>query len=186
VRVLRTLNLDPGFHWLGWSVTEMRRDHDVVVAMGLIRTEPSKKKLNVRSSDDNFRRAREIAHELVELSMHEVSAVCFEAMSHVRSSSSMAKIGMCYGAIAMLVEMLDCPALAVTPQEVRKKLKVKSKEDVAKRMFEKYRHHDSSRLAIQAFLHQYARNEANHVHAWDSLGVLEAVRDSELIRALRR
>ena len=155
--------------------------------MGLVRTEKTQtKQRNIRASDDNFARARIIAREFLEFAVYEVDAVCFEAMSHVRSSSSMAKIGMAYGMIAVLVELLQVPVLSATPQEVRKVLGATSKDDVARKMFSKYRHHGDSRLAIQSFLSKYQKQTSNHSHAWDSVAVLEAVSDSEVVRALRR
>lgn len=186
-RRIRTLNLDPGFEWLGLTVTELHQGHDVILEMDLIRTEKaSGKRRNIRQTDDNFRRAREICHELLRFSTYDVDAICFEAMSFVRSAGTMAKVGMCYGAIAMLVELLEIPVLMAMPQEVKKATGAKSKDAVGKAMFRKYRQHPDSQLAIKSFLQKWEANAGNHNHAWDSLGVLEACRDNEVIRALRR
>ena len=161
-RTIKTLNVDPGFNWLGWSVTELHGDIDVVLAMGLIRTEASSKKRNVRTADDSFRRGRELSEELVTvMNLHKPDAICFESMSHVRSSSSMAKVGMCYGALTMLVTVARLPVVAATPNEVKKAAAkaagvktLTGKDPVAAAMFEKYRHHEPSKVAIQQFLDQ--------------------------------
>jgi Holliday junction resolvasome RuvABC endonuclease subunit len=182
---MKTLNLDPGFAWLGWSVTELGED-DTIAEMGLIRTNKSAKKTAVSSADDDFRRARDISEELLKIvRQYEVKVLCFEAASPVRSSSASRKIGMVYGVLAMLAALTGLPAVAPSPQKVRKTLGVGSKEEVAAMMFEKFRHHKPSSEAIRKFMRVWVKNAGNHNHAWDSLGVLAACVDSEVIRALR-
>ena len=180
----RVLCLDPGFEWFGWSVVELRLHGEVVICdMGLIRTEKSNKKLNVRDADDNFRRWRDISTQL-ELLRKDwcVRVVCMEAYSPVRSSSVAAKLGGVYGILSAVCEISKVPVLSISPQEVRRKLGATSKEAVAFAV--KARFSDSTSAAcIRRFEGQYKKVKANHTHAWDSLGVFIACEGSDLIRA---
>lgn len=153
--------------------------------MGLIRTDKSNKKLHVRSADDNFRRAKDIAYTLSQLiNLHHVRAICFESFSPVRSASVAAQLGTSYGVLATLVTVHRLPIACVTPQETRKILHAESKEDVAQIAYQ--RHKIAGKRAMIQFAKEYGNNGGDHNHAWDSIGIFEACKDSDIIRALRR
>ena len=162
---------------------------DEIVAMGLVRTEKTAKKAGVLKADDNFRCAREIFQELHQLvQLYNPSILCFEAYSPVRHSSVAAQLGMVYGVLAALAGVTGLPVAAATPQAVKKACCGKnnaSKDDVTLSCQRLYMPKEDSRHAIDAFLNKWERNVANHNHAWDSLGVMTACRDSEVMRALR-
>lgn len=181
---LKSLNIDPGFKWLGWSVTALAAtsDQDWLLAMELVRTDKSDKKLGIRVADDNFSRARLIASELWDaIDYHEPDIICFEAFSPVRHASVAAQLGMAYGVLAAIAAHTGLPVASATPQQVKKAVGGKSKEQVTAAMMRKY----GEQEAAQAFLIKYEDIESNHNHAWDSLAVLEAVADNETMRSLR-
>lgn len=183
----RVLNLDLGFEWLGWSIVYVGDSIDTLVAMGLLRTQKSLRKGGVRQADDTFRRAQEIAHELVQvIDTYKPVVICFETMSHVRSSSTMTKVGHAFGVLACLSQVYHgVPVVSATPNEVRRSLAAESKDEVEQIVRKRLRS-VKSREAMQAFETKYPKNKANHVHAWDSLGVYLACKDTQIIRMLRR
>lgn len=182
-----SLNLDPGFAWLGWSVVNLHQDGDAVAGMGLLRTVKANTKRKVGVADDNFCRARLIAHELRLLVEHySPSAVCFEAFRQPRNAAVAAKLGMTYGIIATLSEVCRLPVVSMSPQEIRRVCgKATSKDEVARVAFERFREDEGSRGAIRTFLRTYKDAKASHVHAWDSLAVAIAAADSDVVNALR-
>lgn len=190
----RSLNIDPGFAHMGWSVTKLPKSgnpNDVkLLAMGVIETKASDKKQRVLSADDSFRRAREIAsalHLLIENWKPKV--VCFEAASFPRNSSTAAKLGMGYGVIAAVIELVSerrgLPAISVSPQDLKRAVCGKasaSKVEVTDACRFMLKRSDSS--AIPWF--EYNVPETHRNHGWDSLGALFASLDSDVIRAVTR
>lgn len=153
--------------------------------MGLIRTDKSDKKLRLRQADDNFARTQKIVIELDRLvAKYDIRLICFEAFSPVRSASVAAQLGHSYGAIAALVTLRGLPVASVTPQETRKAFGAASKDEIAETVY--VRHKKAGKEAMIRFAKDFKRNEANHNHAWDSIGVFEACKESSIILALRR
>ena len=61
--------------------------------MGVIRTEKSSAKRQVRASEDNLDRAKEIAEEIQKLVKdYNIQLICAETMSYPRNSSAAAKM----------------------------------------------------------------------------------------------
>jgi Holliday junction resolvasome RuvABC endonuclease subunit len=119
---VHVLGLDPGMSNVGWSVFRLYRDGSLkFVTAGCFSTEKSTKKLNIGSTDDNFRRAREVARHLNTIVRdYDVKAICAEAMSFPRSSSVAAKMAMCWGALALLAEQRDpLPLVQASPRQIK-------------------------------------------------------------------
>lgn len=179
------LCLDPGFEWVGWSIVSVQGRVSMLCEMGVHHTEKSNKKLNVRDADDNFRRWRDIASRIAGLrEKWDVSAVCMEAYSPVRSSSVAAKLGGVYGMLAAICEVSKLPCISVSPQETRRRLKAESKGDV-KGMVQARFIDTASRRAMSVFEAAHGA-KAEHNHAWDSLGVFIACESSDVLLALAR
>lgn len=120
---VHVLGLDPGMRCVGWAIFRLYRDGklDFVIG-GTFGTEKADKKSKTLSTDDNFRRAREIARHLLKITREfDVKAIAAEGMSFPRSSSVAAKMAMCWGVLAMLAELLDpLPVLQASPQQLKK------------------------------------------------------------------
>ena len=116
---MRILGLDPGFANTGWALFDVSSDGALsFVDGGVITTKKASKKTHVYASDDNMSRAASIFAEL-EAKLPDVSLVAYEAMSFVRSASSMAKIGMMYGALAGLLQAHGLAGVSFTPQGLK-------------------------------------------------------------------
>lgn len=120
--------VDPGFANIGVAVCDVEGPglnggewcHPKLFQ--LLTTEPSSKKLKVLSTDDNFRRAQEIAALLEGLARP--TLICAEAMSYTPSASASAKVAMVWGVIAGYAQRYQVPVLQVTPQQVKAVLKI--------------------------------------------------------------
>lgn len=185
------LGLDPGFKNVGWCVIGYDNTHMVPVAFGVVRTEKSETKREVRAADDNLRRTREIVKALMAVfagvrspsgDLWVPKCLCAEAMSFPRNASAAAKVAMTWGVIASLSELLRMPIVQATPQEVRRSLlgfigKKASKEEVQEAVLKKLptlKDHPSWE-AIPGSLHE---------HVYDSFAAALACQDSEVVRML--
>lgn len=182
---LYVLSLDPGFAWLGYAVINIKNPA-TIVEMGLLRTRKGSKKLKVKQADDTFQRVGELAEALHTLILsYRTKALCFEAFSPPRSASVTGKMGHVYGVIACLALIHDIPVLSATPSEVRHAVGAsrQSKDEVKPSVRAMYK--ETSLTEICRFERAWKTNEAEQNHAWDAVAVYEAVRRSEVIRALR-
>ena len=118
---IRVLGVDPGFASIGYAVFEVYRDSERVVDAGLIATTKSDAKRKVRASEDNLERAKEIFSALDGLAERwGVTAVCAETMSFPRNSAAAAKMAMCWGVLAAIVQKRGLALAQASPQEVKK------------------------------------------------------------------
>ena len=177
---LRVLGIDIGFASVGIALVELTHVSESVEWLDVIRTEKSAKKREVRASDDNLRRAQEIASRLVPFFQNDrIQVVCMEAMSFPRNASASMKMGMCLGDIATLACLYSVPIQQVSPQEIKKRLcgkKDASKDDVEKALRKRYK----IRKDVVAF------TESSREHAFDALASIVACLDSEVIRIGRK
>lgn len=155
--------------------------------MGLVRTiKASTKRMKVRQADDSFRCAGELAAELIGIiDQYKPKAICIESFSPPRHASVAGKMGHVYGVIATLGEIYELPVVAATPTEVRRAVRSSSKEKGAVERYLRRYFNQTSPKAIARFEHEWRRNKANHNHTWDAVAVYEAVKRSEVIRAIR-
>lgn len=179
------LGVDPGFAKIGYTVVRLQDPLDPVT-MGLIETKQSDKKLKVLSSDDNFRRAREIAEALDRIvksseDIGRIVAICAEAKSFPRNASAAAKVAMTWGVLAAICVRTGIPLLQARPQEIKQKMCGKA---------------DASKLEIQeacgkvfgskilSLVEGIKRSDLEH--PYDALAAVVACSDSETLRLVRR
>lgn len=177
------LGIDPGFANTGWAQLELggSTTPEKLLAMGLIETEKSSKKQKVLSSDDNYRRAREIAKALRKLPRPTV--ICAESMSFPRNSSAAAKVAMTWGVIADFCEVEDIPMLMTSPKELKRAVcsdATASKEDVQKALRLRF-----ADLPI-GLLKEAGIPPSSQEHPYDALAAAVACLDSETLRLLRK
>ncbi len=177
------LGIDPGFASLGWAAVQLLPGSEKYLALGVIETEKSDKKLRVLSSDDNMRRTREIAVELRRvIEAFGPTVLCLEAMSFARHAAVANKIGMARGAVATAALLLgDVPIVEASPQQIKQVLcgcKDASKAEVQTAAIQRFGPGVSDDLArIKKSLRE---------HPADALGAIVACLDSEVVRMGRR
>lgn len=182
------MGVDTGFANIG--VTFARIDGPTpsdltILTIQRFGTEKSAKKKNIRSVDDNFARARLIASTLRKLvALYKPSLMTFESMTHggPGQASVMAKMGMCYGLLAGLVEALDLPCVQMTPQEIKKAVcgkKDASKEEIQNALDILF--NDTPKKTLDAQKVAQGMRE----HPYDSLASIVAAWDDEVMRLLR-
>ena len=183
------LGIDPGFACTGWVIADFRlvTHHHTnppvlsgcVVQAGVIKTSAAKD--SQWKADSNFRRSQSIYGELHRISNQgelPIQAVCMEAMSFPRSSSTAAKIGMTIGVAASVVHQFGFPVVMNTPQEIRKSLGFTGKkvewEEVKARVLELY--------DMSVILSRYPTGI--HEHMIDALAAIHCGLESDLVKAL--
>lgn len=172
------LGIDTGFSTMGISLLELSGHSDKVLGVKTLTTKKSDKKRNVRASDDNMRRARELAVELrTRIEKYDLKAICMEAQSWPRNSSSSAKIGISWGVVAALAEAHGLPVLQATPQAIKMALVGKSSA--------------SKDEIISAIKKRYPEivwptAKGKHEHIADATGAVVACMDSDIIRMVRQ
>lgn len=175
------MGIDPGFASIGIAIVELTPETERVRSLDVFNTEKSDKKLDVRASADNFRRAREIARYLGhEFAKHGVGLVCAEAMSFARDASVANKMGLSWGVLAALCEARSIPLVQASPQAIKKALcarKDASKDDVQFALRVRY-------AEVPDMLAGMRKGDLEH--AADALGAVVACMDSELVRLARR
>lgn len=170
------LGVDPGFASFGWARIELEGGPEPVrIELGVIETTKSARKLHVLATDDNARRARELARGLIgELTGADV--ICAEGISFTRDASVMCKVGMAWGVLVATATSLGVPLVQASPQRVKAvacgTIKA-SKEDVQRAMEQTYRLRWKGK-----------RTAAEHVY--DALAAYHACRNSDVVLAALR
>lgn len=193
------LGLDPGFASLGWALLTPAGQ---VINLGVVRTKKSNAKARTMATEDNVRRARELAKALhglldgvvpgqapsyqhVPLGMHRaplhrVVLVCAEAMSFPRSASVAAKMAMTWGALIGMLEVRGVALLQGSPQEVKRRCTGKptaSKDEVQRAMVRRYG------PGLKRMLKGIPADQ--HEHAYDALASATACLETDEARMLR-
>jgi len=174
------LGIDPGFASMGYALVELGRASDRVVKMGVFETKKDTKKSTVLAANDNLRRCSEMAMFLEGL-LRERSVVCFcvESMSFPRNASTAAKIAMCWGVISALAAVHQVSISQCSPQMLKKNLcgaRDASKEDVQAALTREFPY-------LPGLVSSLAKSK--HEHAFDALGAIVGVRDSDVLRLAR-
>jgi Holliday junction resolvasome RuvABC endonuclease subunit len=136
------LGIDPGFSNFGYAAlciapppSEAKR----VISFGVFETEKAKKKQHVLATEDNLKRAREIADFLDSwIDAHgndrnQVIAICAESMSWPRNAGVTAKMGITWGVVATVARAKRVPIFQASPQEIKKRtagFKSATKEEI--------------------------------------------------------
>lgn len=180
--MILVLGIDPGFSSLGFAVVQVEAENLKPIQLGVVRTEKSNAKANVLASDDNVRRIREISATIYSL-MEGKFALCSESQSWPRNAGSSAKVGMAWGAIAGFSEILDIPILQVSPMGLKKAItgnKSATKEEVMAALNARFGRDFGAELVKQGV------PASQHEHAYDALGAVVAMENSETFRLARR
>jgi Holliday junction resolvasome RuvABC endonuclease subunit len=179
------LGLDPGFAKIGWATTRLTANGVEPIAMGLIQTKKSDKKLNVLASDDNFRRGKEIARALYDIATDtkdgKIYTICAERKSFPRNASAAAKVAYCWGVMCLLSEITGIPLIQASPQQIKQKMCGKANASKAE-VQEACRQHFGDE--ISNLVKGIARS--NIEHPYDALATVLACSDSETLRLARR
>jgi Holliday junction resolvasome RuvABC endonuclease subunit len=157
---------EEGFEYLGGEVVE---------------TKPTPKKHGVRKSDDNMRRAQEVARNLLEcVRIHRPHLVVYEAQSFgMKGVIAARQAGTAFGVIAAICTGESLPMLCVTPGDIKKAVcpaltKGATKDDVIQ--------------AVEAFGWdiEWPRKKDNWEHLADAIGAVLACRRDDIVRAILR
>jgi crossover junction endodeoxyribonuclease RuvC len=176
--------IDPGFASFGIALIQLAPvgvpAEDTVVLMDVIRTKKSSKKTSVLASDDNYRRAKEIATRLRSLiNTWNVVAICGESMSFPRSSSAAAKVALAWGVVADIAVQHQLPLVQASPQRIKAAVCGKanaSKDEVADFLSRLY-------SEMSGMLQDIPRSEMEH--PIDALASFVACREGEVLRMAR-
>lgn len=184
---LYVLGIDPGFANVGYAVMRLTKNGVEPVTMGLIKTKKSDKKLNVLSSDDNFRRGREIAVALLDIVENPPGldgrfiSVCAEKKSFPRNASSAAKVAYCWGILCLLSVITGLPVLSASPQEIKLSLCGKanaSKAEIQEACIRSFGQHITELVKGIA--------KSSQEHPYDAAATVLACSDSETLCMARR
>lgn len=172
------LGIDPGFASMGVAVVDVTEHGVGVITLDVIRTQKDDRKRRTLASDDNVRRAREIAGRLFEA---HIGAICAEAMSFPRNSSAAAKMALSWGVICALAQVRDVPIVQASPQQIKQAVtgsKTASKLDVEAALLKRYGNQIEQLVAHLP--------DSQHEHAFDALAAVVACLDSDVLRMARR
>ena len=191
------LCLDPSFTHCGCSIIDP--DGNVIDA-GTIVTEKTKNKL-LRVADDDVRRITQIASQLKTIIQHyEIKGILAELPPSNSQSAQAAKgLGMAVAIVTTMATAFDIPLEWATPEEV--KMAMTGRENASKeammraackrygwRITEKEIRSKKTGKRIRTdytyhvLSHQLGKERFEHVA--DSLGVLEALKQSNVVRML--
>jgi crossover junction endodeoxyribonuclease RuvC len=178
------LGIDPGFANVGWALVELDggTHKETLMGMGLIETEKSSKKQKVLTSDDNYRRAREIARAVRQLKPR-AQVLCAESMSFPRNASAAAKVAMTWGVLADFCEVEDVPLLMASPKELKRAVCADasaSKEQIQKALRVRFG------TRPEELLKESGIPPSSQEHPYDALAAVVACLDSEVLRLLRK
>jgi Holliday junction resolvasome RuvABC endonuclease subunit len=171
---MNVLGIDCGFGSLGWAVADCSNGIIRPILCGVLTTEKSSKKQNVKATEDNIRRAQDLYSGLRNLiESEQVSLIATETMSWPRNAGVVAKMGIAWGVIASVAGQYAIPIIQASPMEIKRKVAGDGKAS-KERMIQ----------AIQVAFpylglpHQLGLQE----HAADAVGAIIACQDSELMK----
>lgn len=187
---VHVLGIDPGFASVGCAILKLTPQGEVPILMEVIRTEKSAAKRNVRASDDNLERAKEIVTHLRRLvTTFDVRIICAETMSFPRNASAAAKMAICWGLLAAVASEHGIPVVQASPQEIKKAVcgrKDASKEDVQTALQARYPllAESVTKNGGPSILRDVPRSLWEH--PYDAAAAVIACRDSEVFLLARR
>lgn len=179
---MRVLGCDPGFASFGWALFDVSATREVLLDLGVIRTEPSARKSATLAAADHLRRIREIHRELchIEEEHGTIDAVAAEAYSQPRNAGSAVKLGFGWGTLGAWADARRLPVAHASPQKIKQRatgIKSASKEQVEAAIRRQW-------PAAGAMLDALPRTVREH--AADACGALLACLDADAILAGRR
>jgi len=190
-RTVRLLGIDGGFAKIGYCVADYHPADRILLPLelGLVKTDKLAS-FATRACDDNILRAQDIARRLGALLRYPaktgavtVGAVCSEAMSYPRNSTSAAKVSLTWGVLATLCELHSLPIVQAAPQAVKKGLtgrKDASKEDIIQILQAKYPQNPAVIRASEDIC------KTDQEHPFDALASILCCVDSDVLRGVLR
>jgi crossover junction endodeoxyribonuclease RuvC len=172
------LGIDPGFAALGLAAVDVTIGEERIVTLAVVRTEKSARKLDVRASDDNMRRACELSVAISDfVARHRPVAIATEGQSWSRDAGVSAKIGMAWGVVAAIASRNGLAVVQASPQRIKNVIcrsKTASKDDVI--------------LAIEERFPdiEWPKPKGVVEHAADAIGAVLACLDSPVLQMARK
>jgi Holliday junction resolvasome RuvABC endonuclease subunit len=175
------LGIDSGFAEMGYAFVRLTPE-ERVIDLGAFQTKKDPRKQRVLCSDDEFRRAREIARYLDELLVRHgrPAVVCFEAQSYPRNSATVRKMALAWGAAAAVIELRSVADSHASPQAIKTTLcgvANASKKDVRAALERRYGE------PLKRLLSPLSTKLA--AHSCDALGSIVACSDGPEVRMAR-
>jgi crossover junction endodeoxyribonuclease RuvC len=171
---MNVLGVDPGFASIGWCVARVMGGDIVPTLCGTFTTEKETRKVVVRASEDNIRRAQLVYGFFKEKIVEEnISLIATETMSWPRNSAIVAKLGIFWGTLSALGTQLGTPIIQASPVDIKKSVTGNgkaSKEEMVKAI--------ESRFPFMTLPHQETLKE----HAADACGAIIACSPSEMFK----
>ena len=193
------IGIDSGFASIGYAALAFPPRLDATAvrcdAFGVFETRKSPKKLHLLATEDNLRRARDIAEfydalftRLQSDDRNVVAGACLEAMSWPRNAGATAKMGIAYGVLAAVAARHRIPLLQASPQAIKKKLcgrRDASKLDIEAVVRSRVTHMsvDGAR-DFSSFADQIPKSKREH--CFDAAAAVFACCDAEPIQFMRR
>jgi Holliday junction resolvasome RuvABC endonuclease subunit len=172
------LGIDPGFASMGIAVVKVGPDTERILELAVLRTEKSARKLEVRASDDNVRRAMQLTKGLCRLiDKHNPIAIAIESQSWSRDAGASSKVGMAWGVVAAVASWYSLAVVQASPQAIKKHLcgrKNASKEDVIMEIEERFPDIE------------WPKPNSLMEHAADAIGAVLACLDNSAIQMARK
>lgn len=187
---MRVIGVDGGLAHMGVAVMALGWSSDKVndicfVTGAVFETKPSHKKHGIRKSDDNMRRARELAARLDETLSGESGALVYEAQSFgMKGAIAARQAGTAFGVLAALAHVHRIPMLCVTPLEIKRAMCGPScngapKEEIIRRVMDR---HPNIAWPTRKPLHEHLADAVGAVHAALKDDVIQAAMRAELFR----
>lgn len=171
---MQILGIDIGFASLGWAIVDDTRG---VVMCGVIRTEKAAKKVQVRSSEDNIKRAQVLYSDLRDIIQNNtVDLIATESMSWPRSAGVVAKMGIAWGVLASIAYQFNLVMVQSSPMELKRKVCGDGKAS-KERMIAEIQSRNPNMV--------WPKQTALHEHVADAIGATIACQDSDYVKWLR-
>jgi crossover junction endodeoxyribonuclease RuvC len=171
---MRIIGIDAGFASLGWAVVDIGESVLTPIMCGVIRTEKATKKVQVRSSEDNIKRAQVIYKNLVAIiGGSSVKLIATESMSWPRNAGVVAKMGIVWGVIASVAEVYNLPVIQSSPMEIKRKVTGDGKSNKERMIAEIRQRFPTLSWPTQETLHE---------HVADAVGAVIACQESEYVK----
>lgn len=195
------LGLDLGFSSVGYAAiaypaADATTDLFRLDEFGVFRTKKETKKANVLATEDNLRRAREIATfmgglmDRLEEGQNRLVAIAVESMSWPRNAAVVAKMGIAWGVFAAVAHQRRLPILQASPQGIKKWAcgrRDASKDEIAAAMHPRVQRLNTTRLGVATFDELVTKiPKGEREHPFDALAVALTCSSAEAFVMARR
>lgn len=194
------LGIDPGFASFGFAAIALPPDPMNTMmrieSFGVFETAKATKKQHVLATEDNLRRARELADFLDALIVRHATdrgrlvAICAESMSWPRNAAVTAKMGITWGVVAAVAHRHKLPILQASPQAVKKGTAGRrdaTKDDVEAAVLKRITRANPDLLGTHVFADVAKRiPKTKKEHPFDAAAVAIVCSGAEIVQLSRR